>query len=100
MHFKVLWTVKRYKNCCVNYLSAYSILRVRPIFLEKNLARNPGSFAGHKAINSAQLHSAAPGDERVDRDNFRLPRENMRLLLQLLIEQRLAPRSALKETQF
>lgn len=25
------------------------------------------SFVGHKAINSAQLHSAAPEDERVSR---------------------------------
>lgn len=69
-------------------------------FSREKSGKKPGSFVGHKAINSAQLHSAAPGDERVDRDNFRLPRENMRLLLQLLIEQRLASMSALKETQF
>lgn len=46
---------------------------VQAIFLEENLKR--GSFMVHKAINSAQLHSAAPGDERVDRDNFHLPLE-------------------------
>lgn len=44
-------------------------------FSREKSGKEHGSFVGHKAINSAQLHSAAPGDERVDRDNFRLPRE-------------------------
>lgn len=63
--------------------------------------KKPGSFVRRNAINSAQLHSAAPGDERVDRDNFHFLREYATPpYYRLLIEQRLPSfKEWLKEIQ-
>lgn len=65
---------KNCKNYRVRYLLVYSMLGTADFSRGKS-GKKRGSFVGHKAINSAQLHSAAPGDERVDRDNFRFPWE-------------------------
>lgn len=51
---------------------------ISTIFSKENYAAQepPRTSVGRNVINSAQLHSAAPGgDERVDCDNFRLSEE-------------------------
>jgi len=56
------------KNYCALYADTTDFSRGKS-------GKKYGSFVSRNAINSAQLHSAASGDERVDRDNFHFPRE-------------------------
>lgn len=65
---------KHYKNYIRTLLISLQYVSTTDFSRGKS-GKKRGSFVGHKAINSAQLHSAAPGDERVDRDNFHLPWE-------------------------
>lgn len=55
------------------YVSSYYVDTAD--FSRGKSGKKHGSFASRNAINSAQLHLAAPGDERVDCDNFHLPGE-------------------------
>lgn len=62
-----------------NYYSVHYCVSLHYVdtadFSRRKSGKKHGSFVSRNAINSAQLHSAAPGDERVDRDNFHLPGE-------------------------